>query len=65
MAATNEETWRSKCNNKYLKKDIETWDARLKAELAALRRAAHKSKCFDCGALIQRGQALSLSSSYA
>merc|ERR1712125_176338 len=43
-------SWRSKCGNKYAKKDIEKWDSQLKTELAALRRAPHNRKCFDCGA---------------
>jgi hypothetical protein len=42
--------WRSKCCNKYLKKDIERWDRQLKAELASLRKAPHNRSCFDCGA---------------
>jgi len=41
--------WRSKCNSRYLKADIEKWDSQLKNELAALRRQPHNRKCFDCG----------------
>lgn len=42
--------WRSKLGSKYQKKDIEAWDAQLKLELKALRKASCNSKCFDCGA---------------
>lgn len=44
------EMWRSKLGTKYQKKDIETWDLQLKAELAALRKVGCNTKCFDCGA---------------
>eukprot|EP00427_Karlodinium_veneficum_P010315 CAMPEP_0169093204 /NCGR_PEP_ID=MMETSP1015-20121227/17312_1 /TAXON_ID=342587 /ORGANISM="Karlodinium micrum, Strain CCMP2283" /LENGTH=283 /DNA_ID=CAMNT_0009153829 /DNA_START=68 /DNA_END=919 /DNA_ORIENTATION=- len=44
------DTWRSKCGNKYAKKDIEKWDSALKKELAALRQLPHNKKCFDCDA---------------
>jgi len=44
------DTWRSKCGNKYAKKDIEKWDLPLKKELAALRQLPHNKKCFDCDA---------------
>jgi hypothetical protein len=50
MAAAMGEIWRSKCGSKYAKKDIEKWDSGLKAELSALRKKPHNSKCFDCGA---------------
>lgn len=49
MAAVPE-VWRSKLGKKYQKKDIETWDVRLKAELAALKKTGCNTKCFDCGA---------------
>jgi len=44
------ETWRSKLNNKYEKKDIEKWDSQLKAQLSAVRRLGCNKQCFDCGA---------------
>jgi len=44
------ETWRSKFGNKYLKKDIESWDVPQKSEMAALRRQGDNRSCFDCGA---------------
>merc|ERR1711972_611919 len=34
----------------YPKGDIEKWDSKLKAELAALRKAGCNMRCFDCGA---------------
>lgn len=49
MAAASE-MWRSKLGSKYQKKDIEAWDAQLKLELCALRKAGCNSNCFDCGA---------------
>lgn len=49
MAAV-QEAWRSKLGKKYQKKDIEAWDLQLKAELAALKKIACNTKCFDCGA---------------
>jgi len=49
MAAVPE-VWRSKLGKKYQKKDIEAWDLRLKAELAALKKIGCNTKCFDCGA---------------
>lgn len=50
MAAV-QETWRSKLGKKYQKKDIESWDMQLKAELAALLQIRYNTKCFDCGAI--------------
>eukprot|EP00930_Biecheleria_cincta_P027239 TRINITY_DN1912_c0_g1_i1.p1 TRINITY_DN1912_c0_g1~~TRINITY_DN1912_c0_g1_i1.p1 ORF type:complete len:349 (+),score=68.51 TRINITY_DN1912_c0_g1_i1:60-1106(+) len=49
MAAVSE-TWRSKLGKTYQKKDIETWDLQLKADLDALRKVGCNTKCFDCGA---------------
>ncbi|CAE8581554.1 unnamed protein product [Polarella glacialis] len=48
--ATSGETWRSKLNNAYRKKDIESWEAKLKSDLLALRKQPHNQMCFDCGA---------------
>eukprot|EP00930_Biecheleria_cincta_P100877 TRINITY_DN924_c0_g2_i1.p1 TRINITY_DN924_c0_g2~~TRINITY_DN924_c0_g2_i1.p1 ORF type:complete len:271 (+),score=60.85 TRINITY_DN924_c0_g2_i1:89-901(+) len=48
MAAATE-TWRSKLGNKYPKRDVEQWDAQMKAELAALRKLGSNKSCFDCG----------------
>jgi len=49
MAASMGETWRSKLNNKYQKKDIDSWDSRLKSELRALKKQGVNMNCFDCG----------------
>eukprot|EP00930_Biecheleria_cincta_P027240 TRINITY_DN1912_c0_g2_i1.p1 TRINITY_DN1912_c0_g2~~TRINITY_DN1912_c0_g2_i1.p1 ORF type:complete len:315 (+),score=55.62 TRINITY_DN1912_c0_g2_i1:50-994(+) len=46
MAAVPE-TWRSKLGKKYPKKEIETWDLQLKAELDALRKIGCNMRCFD------------------
>lgn len=37
-------------NTKYSKKDIETWDTKLKAELKTMKCRMENRRCFDCGA---------------
>mmetsp|Transcript_33954 Transcript_33954/g.81465 ORF Transcript_33954/g.81465 Transcript_33954/m.81465 type:complete len:321 (+) Transcript_33954:79-1041(+) len=49
--ASSGEKFRSKIGNSYLKKDVEDWQPRLKAELAALKRSGGNRQCCDCGVL--------------
>lgn len=43
------EAWRSKLNTKYLKSDIDRWDATLKAQIRTLKQKVENKRCFDCG----------------